>query len=73
MNTRWTPVTERDGHELNDAIPFTLTKNDQDTVALARLDILAMQRANSQFVPGIVAKELRPEDLTQSELEAFGL
>lgn len=73
MNTRWAPVTERDGHENIDAIPFTLTKNDRDTAQLVRLEIAAMQRANSQFVPGIVAKELRREDLTDSEREAFGL
>lgn len=73
MNTRWAPVTERDGHELTDAIPFTLTKNDQDTAALARLDILAMQRANSQFVPGIVTKELKESDLTDDERKAFRL
>lgn len=73
MNARWAPVTERDGKDSSDAIPFTLTKNELDTANLVRLDIAAMQRANSQFVPGIVAKELKESDLTADERKAFGL
>lgn len=73
MNARWAPVTERDGQDGSDAIPFTLTKNDHDTANLVRLDIAAMQRRNGKFFPGLVVKELRTSDLTDSERESFGL
>lgn len=73
MNTRWEPVTITESPDDHSVIPFTMTKNDRDTAALARLDIAAMQRANSQFVPGVVAKELKESDLTDDERKAFGL
>lgn len=72
MNT-WKPVTLTNQPEPTDAIPFVMTNHDRDQAALARLDILAMQRAQGQFTPGLVVKALSPDDLTPAERVAFGL
>jgi hypothetical protein len=72
MNT-WKPVTLTNQPEPTDAIPFVMSKNDRDSVALARLDILAMQREQGRFTPGLVAKAVSPDELTPAERMAFGL
>lgn len=69
----WKPVTLTNQPEPTDAIPFVMTNHDRDQAALARLDILAMKRAQGQFTPGLVVKAVSPDELTHSERVKFGL
>lgn len=67
------PAYMKDPDERSKPYEFTLSPAERDVAILARLDIERMKRASNQFVPGIVATELSPEDLTAAEREAFGL
>ena len=77
--TRFTPKLGQDPAYMKDPDPrseplsFTLTPQEKDVAILARLDIERMKRASNQFVPGIVATELSPTELTDDERKAFGL
>lgn len=69
-NPKWKPVTETEPKD--DSIPFVLTPQERDIAVNARLDIIAMQREQSRFVPGLVAKRVDESELTEAERAAFG-
>ncbi len=76
--TRFTPTLGHDPAYMkaeDNSIPYVMTKNDRDTAHIVRLDIIAQTRRAklTDFVPGLPVIELKPEDLTESEREAFGL
>lgn len=69
-NPKWKPVTETEPKP--DGIDFVLTPQERDIAVNARLDIIAMQREQSRFVPGLVAKRVDESDLSEAERAAFG-
>lgn len=78
MNTNvWKPVTEftpkPSDNPLDHPMKFELTPQERDIAVNARLDILAMKRAQGQFTPGLVAKPVSQDELTPAERVAFGM
>lgn len=67
------PAYMKDPDPRSEPIPYEFTPQERDANVIAVLDRIAMQRANNQFVPGIVATELSPEDLTDEERRSFNL
>lgn len=44
-HANWTPATLTAANLPNDAIPFTMTNRDRDTVAIVRCDLERLQRS----------------------------
>ena len=73
------PAYMKDPDPRSNPIPFVMTNADKSEAAVVACHLEAYRRrqnerdAAQQFVPGLVVKQLEPEDLTKSEREAFGL
>ena len=76
--TKFTPKLGHDPAYMKDPDPrsepyeFALTNAERDIAVNARLEIIAMQREQSRFVPGLVAKRVDESELSEAERAAFG-
>jgi hypothetical protein len=64
MNNRWEPITLTERNLPNDAIPFVMSKNDRDTVAMCRLELEAMRRF--RMPEGVEVKEISMAEFTEA-------